>query len=85
MPHPYPLTIQDFAAAARVIQRLVEFRDAEDGRGGQTTFINDRSSHLRESLKTLALASEFWAAPSPAAAPHAGPRRRQGRAKSRKR
>lgn len=77
----YPLTRDDFDAATRVLQRLIEFRDAEDGRNGRTSYLNDRSSHLRESVKSLALACDFWAAPAPAES--RPPARRRSRPRNR--
>jgi hypothetical protein len=80
-PHPltrYPLTRKDFAAATRVIQRLIDFRDAEDGRPqGKSGLGADRSGHLRRSLETLELARDFWASPEPEPRTPVQPRRRQ--------
>lgn len=64
MDQRYPLTRKDFEAATRVLQRIVEFREAEDKAAGRAANpLYDRSAHLRESIKTLALNCDFWAAP----------------------
>lgn len=59
-----PLTRRDFDNAARVLQRMIAFRDAEDGRpSGTAGVLGDRSQHLRKSVATVTLFRDSWSAP----------------------